>query len=90
MTNSPRLERRGVRRSFGATKALRGLQFLHGLRGVRWRRQAEWLLPRLERLAADAEFRGHGICGLAAALPQLHGGAFEVQIVTGLPLLNGV
>ena len=26
MTNSPRLEMRGVRRSFGATKALRGVE----------------------------------------------------------------
>jgi ABC-type sugar transport system ATPase subunit len=32
MSNSPRLEMRGVRRSFGATKALRGVEFVRRAR----------------------------------------------------------
>lgn len=77
-----------AKRSGAPQPAVLCLEFGHGLRGTRWGRQAELLLPDFEYLVTDAELGSYGLGGLAAALPQLHGRAFEVQIVTGLPVLN--
>jgi len=47
-------------------------------------RPAAWraFFPLLEALAADAQFGGNGFNGLAALEQHLHGGAFEVFVVS--------